>query len=191
MTKRSEDLPTAEAVADALEQAMRRAWVLLPPGRHVLGHEHEVAERRAFASHLGVDERVMHVDVAGWEGTGYRHVVEHAFHVGVEVNVRVGFMQGEGLQVKCEPSWASGPKELDLCIAAAKLHLETCERAAQAQAAMRDAVERIFKGAKGAAAAERFRAGAKLLQDRWDADRDTFGTAWRAKREAEEAHKKS
>lgn len=134
-------------VADAIAEALRRAFTFFEPGNHgPYGGEHVLSLRRQLilkvCAEQGHDARLF--QLMSFSGVSYNHKLEISFGIGVEVSPRVSFDEGVGMTAACELNWGScGTLTAANAVATAALHLEAAQKACQAQATMIDALRRV------------------------------------------------
>lgn len=167
---------TAEDVCDAIVAIMDKVSTILPPGLHQLGVSDPIKEKLMAETQI----KSYVVEAYGFGKVGYRHEVNHCFGCGVEVNIEFVWRgRGRGLEAVVSVSWASGPGDLNLALASAELHLETCKKAALVKGIMEnDQLHRMVADGTG----ELWDAGLTLYRERTASAADAFWKLYHAEK---------
>lgn len=150
---------TSGEIADRLNAALEIAFAHFPAGSFDARMKHRHAEIYAKA---GVDPSID--QVRGLYCLEYVHELRHAFGVAVEVRVEIGACNS-GELVGLSVNWASGPGGLEEAAAAARLHMDACERALIAKVAIKGAFADINYDADRDGHKEALAGGVKIVRE--------------------------
>ncbi len=156
---------TPQEICDRVEEAMKRASTYFPARTDLLGGKWE-----QYADAANVDKDLAALSPYSLE---YRVNIHKAFNLGYSMSFNIVARTHDNLVCKCEITWASGGGDPATAVAAASLHLEAAQKAAQCQMAATDAFGagmRIVDDEDR----EAFRAGTKLFYAMVEAAQDAI-----------------